>query len=113
MSNILFICNANMNRSPKAEELVNRYSEENEAKSAGLHPIAIIPISYEAIKWADIIVLMNESKDKQKTMLFEMFSYEEMNPKDIRVLEIPDIYPREDPELEKVLIDKLKDESLM
>jgi len=111
---VLFICNANLNRSPKAEEILNRKGGGNfEAKSAGLHPLAEIPVSKEAIEWADIIVLMDEKNERQKTALFQMFPDERLKQKDIRVLEIPDIYPREDPELERVIVNRLKEEELI
>lgn len=111
--NVLFVCNANLNRSPKAEEILNDRTNDLVAKSVGLHSLAVVPITKEAIEWADIIVLMDEKNDKQKSALFEMFSYEKLKQKDIRVLGIPDIYHREDPELEKVLINKLKEEGLI
>ena len=110
---VLFVCSANLNRSPKAEEILNSKGEDIIAKSVGLHPLAAVPISKEAIEWADIIVLMDEKNEKQKSALFEMFSDEKLKQKDIRVLGIPDIYPKEDPELEKVLINKLKEEGLV
>lgn len=111
---VLFVCSANLNRSPKAEEIVNKLGGENiEAKSAGLHPLAETHLTNEAMEWADIVVLMDEKNDKQKSMLFDMFPEEMLKQKDIRVLGIPDIYPREDPELEKVLINKLKEEGLV
>ena len=113
---VLFVCSANLNRSPKAEELTNKYDKENEnyeVKSVGLHPLAVVPISSEAIEWADIIVLMNEREEKQKSRLFEMFPSEKLEEKDIKVLGILDIYEKEDLELKRILLNNLKEEKLI
>ncbi len=113
MKRVLFVCNANLNRSPKAEEIVNKQGGDYKAKSAGLHPLAEIQITKEAIDWADIIVLMNERNDKQKTRLFDMFLEKDLKQKDIRILKIPDIYDKNNPELEKILINNLRQQGFI
>ena len=84
---ILFVCSANVDRSPTAEII---YSDRRdlEVKSAGVSDYAMTPISLELIKWADIILCM-EKKHKQK--IEKMFSAITEN-KVIDFIDVPDIY---------------------
>lgn len=105
---LLFICTSNLQRSPSAEELINNseFNKIYEAKSAGLHPLAESVLTPKAIEWADYIFVMDEKHDQHKTILLEEFP--EAKEKTIYVLEIPDIYQRNSPELIKLLKKKLK-----
>ena len=84
---ILFVCSANIDRSPTAELI---YSErcDLEVKSAGVSDYAMTPISLELIQWADIILCM-EKKHKQK--IKKIFSGIVEN-KVIESLDVPDIF---------------------
>jgi predicted protein tyrosine phosphatase len=84
---ILFVCSANIDRSPTAEQV---YSDRCnlEVKSAGVSDYAMTPISLKLIKWADIILCM-EKKHKQK--IEKTFS-DIVKNKIIDFLDIPDIY---------------------
>ena len=110
--NILFICTANKQRSPAAEELVNKtkYNKENKdkqkyekhyAKSAGIHPLAPIQVTQESIKWADKIFVM---ENIHKEFLLKNFKVKENK---IIVLNIPDMYEKNSPELVNILKEKL------
>ena len=61
---ILFVCSANVDRSPTAE---NIYSgrRDLEVKSAGVSDYARIPVSVELIQWADIILCMEGRHTKK------------------------------------------------
>ena len=61
---ILFVCSANIDRSPTAEFIYSNRCDL-EVKSAGVSDYAKIPISLELIQWADIILCM-EKKHRQK-----------------------------------------------
>ena len=84
---ILFVCSANIDRSPTAE-LIYSDRRDLEVKSAGVSDYATIPISLELIKWADIILCM-EKKHKQK--IKKVFSADLEN-KVIDFLDVPDVY---------------------
>lgn len=101
---ILFICTAALQRSPTAAELVNSKYDNHEAKYAGIHPSAEIPITKESIEWADKIITMEEF---QKTMIESKFP-KETEEKELYALKIPDIYPKNDPELIEILEEKLE-----
>jgi len=87
VTKILFVCSANIDRSPTAEKIYSGRCDL-EVKSAGVSDYAMTPISLELIKWADIILCM-EKKHKQK--IKKSFSDIAKN-KIIDFLDIPDIY---------------------
>ena len=84
---ILFVCSANIDRSPTAE-LIYSDRSDLEVKSAGVSDYAMTPISLKLIKWADIILCM-EKKHKQK--IEKKYSAIAEN-KVIDFLNVPDIY---------------------
>ncbi|MCH7568239.1 MAG: phosphotyrosine protein phosphatase [Nanoarchaeota archaeon] len=102
--NFLFICTANEQRSPTAEGLFKN-NKQYLAKSCGIHPLAAKPITKEAILWADIIFCM---EDIHKQYIIQNFPNTSQDKK-IVVLNIPDIYIKNDPELVRILMKKLKD----
>ena len=69
--NILFVCSGGLDRSPTAEEIINKESKKYEAKSCGLYPFfADNPLTKQALRWADIIVVMEfQHKEKQQYLL--------------------------------------------
>ncbi len=97
---LLFICNANLQRSPTAEEVFREKGYET--KSAGIHPLAETKVSQQALDWADKIFVMEEF---QKQIILKNFS---INENKITNLEIPDIYERNSPELKQILKEKIK-----
>ncbi len=105
---LLFICTANQHRSPTAESLLAR-SQRYEARSAGVSPLALRPVTRELIEWADLIFVMDERYDRHRTQLLERFSDVEGLAKKIIVLNIPDVYERDSPELIALLRRKLRE----
>ena len=97
---VLFICNANLQRSPTAEEI---FKDEFETKSAGVHPEARVPVTKAALEWADMIFVM-EAWHKQ--VIQEWFPDIK---KRIIVLGIPDQYYNMEPELITLLRKKVKE----
>jgi predicted protein tyrosine phosphatase len=108
-SHLLFLCSLNQNRSPTAEALFYG-STDYEAKSAGLFPGANMKLFPETIGWADTIIVMDEIWDRHKSILLEIFP--NAKSKDIRVLNIRDKYDAEDPELERLLLERLATEGI-
>ena len=99
---ILFVCTENLQRSPTAESLFSN-SKKYKVKSCGISPFAQIMISKESVRWADIIVCMEEV---HKEFILENFP--ESRDKELIVLNIPDIYYRDDLKLIRLLKEKLK-----
>ncbi|MFB6246525.1 MAG: protein tyrosine phosphatase, partial [Candidatus Pacearchaeota archaeon] len=96
---------AGMQRSPTAAELVNSKYEGYEAKYAGVHPEAELPVSEKAIEWADKIITMEKFHREDLKEIFPKASKD----KDMEILGIPDIYEKNDPELIQILKHKLNE----
>jgi len=100
MKKILFVCSGNIDRSPTAEALLKARGGY-EVKSAGILPSAPTTVSRKLVKWADVIFAM-ESKHKSAMLEIDPQAAEK-----IVVLDIEDNYPRGDPELVRLLRQKL------
>ncbi len=97
---VLFVCSGNIDRSPIAEDLL-KSRKGYEVKSAGILPTAPTVISEELIDWADQIFVM-ETIHREAIL--------ETAPgasRKIVVLGIEDRYVRGDPELGRILREKL------
>jgi predicted protein tyrosine phosphatase len=97
---VLFVCTANIDRSPTAEGLL-RHMNGFEVQSAGTWLHARRRITEELISWADIVFVMERY---HKEFLLDLDPLAENK---IVVLDIPDIYRRNDTELIRILKDKL------
>lgn len=97
---LLFLCSANIDRSPAAESLFEN-SEKFEAKSAGLSELTENPVTKEMVDWADTIFVM---EPEHRDLLFEKFNG---ISKDIIILNVPNHFLRYDYELERLLRVKL------
>ena len=97
--NILFICNQNKNRSKTAEKL---FKNKFDTKSAGLYNEK--PVDEKQLSWADTIFVM---EDKQRAEIGKRFPKQYMQ-KRIISLNIPDIYHFDQPELIKILNERVK-----
>ncbi|MCD6538574.1 protein tyrosine phosphatase [Candidatus Bathyarchaeota archaeon] len=98
---ILFVCTGNMDRSPTAESLL-KGKEGFEVRSAGTWIHARRRISRDLIEWAHRIFVM---EDHHKRAILSICPEAEGK---IIVLNIPDIYMRNDPELIEILKMKLR-----
>lgn len=101
----LFVCYANVDRSPTAEAVCRRIAAENgldiEASSAGMSRGAYRPVTKEIADLADKIFVM------EPDMVGEMVEEYGQNPAKVSCMEIPDIYERDEPELVRTLEQKL------
>jgi predicted protein tyrosine phosphatase len=100
---ILFVCTANIDRSPTAENLYAgdpRY----QVLSAGTAPFAIVPVTQQILQWADRIFVMCDREDHHKTDILQRFPELQLEIVD---LDIEDRWYRGDPELVKRLLEKL------
>jgi predicted protein tyrosine phosphatase len=100
---ILFICTANVDRSPTAEELYRR-DPRYEVRSAGVAPFATTPVSRDLLQWADRIFVMNEREDRHVTQLRLRFPDVKREVVDLGV---EDRWHRGDPELVRRLLKAL------
>ena len=95
---LLFVCSENRLRSPTAEAVFSSYPGI-EAISAGTNADSDTPISGDLIEWADTVLVMeniHRSKISKKFLPL-------LKGKKIGVLDIPDNYDRDDPELIRLL----------
>lgn len=96
--NVLFICGRNQWRSPTAERIWRKHPKVA-ARSAGTSPNARHKVSIEDVRWANIILVMEE---KHKSRLIAEFT-RLLENKPVHVLDIPDEYKFMDPELVEML----------
>lgn len=92
--NILFVCSRNKWRSLTAETIF-KDNPDYEVKSAGTSAVARVKINAKLIAWADLIFVM-EKEHRQK--LRQNFN-QEIQDKDVIVLDILDDYQYMDEEL--------------
>ena len=92
---VLFVCSANVDRSPTAEALFRDYPGIDVA-SAGTLPDATTPLDATHIAWADIILVMEEA---HRETIAQRFG----EARKVAVLDIPDVYRRGDAELVQLL----------
>ncbi len=102
MKKLLFICSQNRLRSPTAEVVFSEY-EGVETDSAGLNKGAEIPLSSEAIAWADLIFVMEKDHKQKLSQKFKPY----VKNKKIICLDIPDNYEYMQPELIALLKKKV------
>jgi predicted protein tyrosine phosphatase len=101
LSRVLFVCSANLDRSPTAERLFQNWKRRWEARSAGIMPLACNPLRQELIDWADVILVMEQVHSQF------IYAHFKCNPSKVRVLNIADRYFRDDPELIQLLQSKV------
>jgi predicted protein tyrosine phosphatase len=101
---ILFVCTANRDRSPTAEDLY-RGDERYEVLSAGLAPFADKRLTRDLLLWADRVFVMNEREDHHRTLIRVLFPDVDRPLVD---LDIEDRWARGDPELRALILRRLR-----
>jgi predicted protein tyrosine phosphatase len=99
MTKILFVCSANVDRSPTAEHIYKNHPGL-EVKSAGASYYAKTTLSEELLLWADVVLCM----EKWQITKIENFSVEN---KRIDCLDIEDEYGYMSPELIEIITEKV------
>jgi predicted protein tyrosine phosphatase len=102
MKKLLFVCGKNRLRSLTSEAVFSEY-QGLEAESAGLDREAEMPLSNEAIEWADIIFVMENSHRSKLSKKFQPW----LKDKRVICLDIPDEYEYMEPELVELLKKKV------
>ncbi|MEO0479215.1 MAG: phosphotyrosine protein phosphatase [Planctomycetota bacterium] len=95
---VLFVCSKNQWRSPTGEEVFRRSSGLS-VRSAGTSRSARRQVTVKDIRWADVILVMEQ---KHKSRLMAEFR-DEVRYTELHVLDIPDDYGFMDPELVELL----------
>lgn len=101
---VLFVCTANVDRSPTAEDLY-RDDERYEVRSAGVAPFATVPLTRDLLLWADRVFVMNEREDQHRTLIRIRFPDVDRPLVD---LDVEDRWRRGDPELVGLLLRRLR-----
>lgn len=108
---LLFICSGGLDRSPTAEDIINKESKEYEAKSCGLYPFfADNPLTKQALRWADQVIVMEQ---RHKADILEKFPLFIQDKPDIIALDVSNEYVRDQTELKELLRTKLKKEGFL
>ena len=98
MTNVLFVCSQNLDRSPTAERLFADFPGV-ETASAGTNNDAETPLSSELVAWADIIFVMEKThRDKLRNRFKSSLKSQR-----VVCLVIPDHFKVNDPELVALL----------
>jgi len=101
---LLFVCSANLQRSVTGEKLFSG-CPGMETRSAGTNPAyGRTPVSQELVDWADVIFVMNEKNEGHMSYLRDNF---DLTDKRVNDLGIEDRYFVNEPELERLLIEKV------
>ena len=101
---ILFVCTANLDRSPTAQDL---YDEDAryEVRSAGVAAFAAVPLTRDLLLWADRVFVMNEREDHHRTLI--RINFPEID-RPVTDLDVRDLWHRGDPELVTLLLRRLR-----
>jgi predicted protein tyrosine phosphatase len=99
---LLFLCSQNRMRSPTAEAVFSAVPDI-EAASAGTNHDAARTVSADLIEWADVVLVM---ENVHRAKLKQRFA-RELQHKKLVVLDIPDEYFYMDPELIRILRQKV------
>jgi len=99
---VLFVCTANLQRSPTAEHLFQGWKSVWQAKSAGTDPDpGKNPLTQELVDWAEVIIVMEPHHSQH------IRAHYRCSPDKVRVLNLQDIYYRNDPKLKRELMKKV------
>jgi predicted protein tyrosine phosphatase len=98
MKRLLFVCSRNKLRSPTAEQVFSTWPDI-EVASGGLNSDAENPLTPELVKWADIIFVMEKAHRKKLSASYKA----QLNGQRVVCLDIPDRYDFMDPELVRIL----------
>lgn len=100
--NLLFVCSENRLRSPTGEAVFSKFEGIN-AIGCGTNQDAETVVSGDLIEWADIIFVMEKSHRNKVSTKFKAL----LKQKKLVCLDIADNYERMDPDLVRLLINKV------
>lgn len=100
--NLLFVCSENRLRSPTGEKVFSQY-DGIKALGCGINLGANRRLNAELVEWADVIFVMEQQHERFVSDKFE----KQLHDNALICLDIPDIYARMDPQLVKLLTEKV------
>lgn len=98
---VLFVCTGNVDRSRTAEEMFKNV-EGLEVRSAGTSYAATVQVTKEMLDWADRIFVMEDLHEQ------ELLKMDKEIWRKVVVLDIPDKYYFNEPELRALLGEKMR-----
>lgn len=98
----LFVCTQNRLRSPTAEQVFSRW-QGLECESAGTSDSAGVPLGRELLEWAEVIFVMEKAHRNRLSKRWR----KHLANKRVVCLDIPDEYEYMDPNLVRMLEDKV------
>ena len=99
---LLFVCSENRLRSPTGEEVFNQY-DGVEAIGCGTNSDSETPLSGDLVEWADVILVMEKTHKNKVSKKYKHL----LKNKRLVCLDIPDNYDRMQPELIRLLENKV------
>ena len=107
-SRVLTVCSAGLLRSPTIAWYLMNHTDFN-CRPAGMHDYALVQVDDVLIKWADIIICAEEEIEKILTNKFK----DQLEHRKVYNLAIPDNFAYRDPELVKIIEQKLTELNLV
>ncbi|MBK8751621.1 MAG: phosphotyrosine protein phosphatase [Candidatus Competibacteraceae bacterium] len=102
LKRVLFLCSQNKLRSPTAERVFSNWSELIVA-SAGFNHDAEVKVNADDVAGSDLIFVMEKSHEEKLKSRFKSH----LAGVQVICLDIPDQYDYMDPELVKILLEKV------
>ncbi len=99
---LLFVCTAGQQRSPTAAKLFEGMGYQTDY--AGVHGVGDQALTVKNLEWADLVIVMEEFHRASIKQRFPEYADNHR----IHVLNIPDIYYRDDPELVETIKQKME-----
>jgi len=108
---VLCLCSAGLLRSARLAQILQQDYGYN-TRNAGVSDYALIPVSTALLEWADEIVCVE--KEVANVLLQDMLRFEDANGKSFKdiefiVLDIPDIYERMNPSLQRIILEQYEE----
>lgn len=103
--NVLFVCTANVARSPMAERVFRELSGGQTAhavRSAGTHGAAARRVTTRDLEWADVVAVMEAEH------LAVIQRWWPSHVRKVRVMEVADDFDPDEPELRRILTEKVR-----
>lgn len=100
---VLCVCSAGLLRSPTLAWVLG--NNGCNTRACGIHDYALIEMDEVLVKWADLIIFVEESLRQQCKL--------DLTGKNVEVLSIPDKFEFKHPTLVKIIKEQLKEKELM
>ena len=100
---LLFVCRLNRHRSATAERLFSK-RPDLDVRSAGTNEDAMVRVNARMLEWAELVLVMDPDQQKKLTKMFP--AHPALNR--LVCLDIPDVFGFNDPELVRLLEERVQ-----